>query len=431
MRPGKTLGALLAGLAILAALPYLRTVTLPPISDDYTQIWLGRHYGPFDRWPALAEDALYRCRAISILLTWWTERVFGVQPLVFNISNLLVHILNTWLVFALGAWRAIGWRLAAVAAAFFAIYEGHQEAVVWYAALPETTVFLFAVSAFLLWVLWIQRGSRWWLLASFAAFLLAMGSKESGAAVAGLVLIPVWTGRVPLRRWVLPWLVFLASALAYAALIFAAKTDHLHLNDGTFTLGPHFLAVMGNSFARMLWVWGWLSVVVLGLWRERGRLELLLVALAWAAIAFLPYSFITYMPRVPSRHTYFASVALAWVVGAALLALWNRAGSRRAWAVGAVAAVLLLHNCGWVWTRKYDQFADRARPTEKLLEFVKTAKGPVYVHCFPYPVLVAIWAADMRLGREVIYVQSPDHVHGPVFCLPEHRRAPLVAASAE
>jgi hypothetical protein len=409
-----------AGLAILAALPYLRTVTLPPISDDYVQVWLGRHYAPADRWPALAEDALYRCRAISILLTYWTERVFGLNFLALNVSNLLVHVLNTLLVFALGAWRAIGWRLAGAAAAFFAIYEGHQEAVVWYAALPETTVFFFSVLAFLCWVLWIQGGSRWWLAGAFAAFLLALGSKESAVAVVGLALLPVWTERAPLRKWALPLAGLAATALVYTVLVFSAKTDHLHLNDGTFTLGPHFLLVLGNSFGRMLWVWGLLSLVALAVWRERGWARLVALAVAWAAIAFLPYSFITYMTRVPSRHTYLASLALAWIVGAALLALWSRAGSRRAWAVGTVAAVMLAHNCGWVWTRKYGQFAERARPTEELVEFVRQTEGPVYVHCFPYPVLVAMWAAEMRLGREVIPVTSLDHAHGPVFCRPAH-----------
>lgn len=420
---------MLAGLAILATLPYLRTVTLPLISDDYTQIWLGRHYAPFDRWPALAQDALYRCRAISILLTYWTERVFGLHPLVFNLSNLLVHILNTLLVFALGVWRPIGWRLAAVAAAFFAIYEGHQEAVVWYAALPESTVFFFSLAAFLLWVLWIERRSHVYLAGSFATFLLALLSKEPGVAVVGLVLLPVWTERVALRRWILPWLGFVATALIYTALVFSGKQDHLHFHDGTFTPGPHFVLVLANSFARMFWIWGWLSLIALAVWRERGRGRLVMLALAWAVIAFLPYSFITYMSRVPSRHTYFASVALAWIVGAALLALWDRAGRRRAWAVGTVAAILLLHNCGWVWTRKYAQFAERARPTEELIQFVQSVKGPVYVHCFPNSVLVAMWAADMRLGREVIPVASLDQARGPVFCSPSH--APAVVASGK
>lgn len=418
----------MAGLAILAVVPYLRTVTLPFISDDYTQIWTGRHYGPMDRWIALAGDALYRCRATSLILTWWTERVFGLNSLVFNGSNLLLHVFNTWLIFALGAWRFIGWRLAAVAAAFFAVHEGHQEAVVWYAAIPETLMLFFSLAALLCWVLWIQGGRAGCLASSFAAFLLALASKEPAVAVVALALLPVWTERVPVRRWLLPWLAFAAVALVYTALVFAAGSNHLHLRDGTFTPGWHFLPVIWRSFARMFWIWGWLSLLALALWRERGRMRLLLAAGAWAAVALLPYSFITYMSRVPSRHTYFASVALAWVVAAALLVLWNRAGNRRAWAVGTVAVLIVLHNCGWIWTRKYQQFAERASPTEEFLEFVRGTEGTVYVHCFPYPVLVPIWAAEMRLGREVRAVHSPEDAPGPVYCAGDHH--PNAVASA-
>ncbi len=422
-------GLVLTGLSLLAVVPYLRTLTLPFIADDYVQIWLGRNFAPPDRWTALASDALYRCRATSIFLTYWTERAFGLHPMIFNASNLLVHIANTCLVFALGLWRPIGWRLAAVAAAFFAVYEGHQEAVVWYAALPETLVFFFSLSAFLFWVLWIQRRSPACLAASFAAFLLALASKESGAAVAALVLLPVWTERPPLRRWLPAWLAFAAAALFYVVLMFTAEGDYLHLRDGAFTPGFHFLLVLGNSFARMFWIWGWLALLALALWRERGRARLLGLAAAWAVITFLPYSFLSYMNRVPSRHTYLASVALAWVVAAALLALWDRAGTRRAWAAGTVAVVMLLHNCGWIWFRKYHQFAERARPTEEFVAFVRSRPDPIYVHCFRYPVLVAIWAADMRLGRKVLPLTSFEDVRGVVYCAGGHHPNAIVAAN--
>ena len=141
--------------------------------------------------------SLYRCRATSIVLTYWTERFFGLAPLVYNLSSVLLHIFNTWLVFALGMWRPIGWRVSALAAAFFAVYEGHQEAVIWYAAIPELLVFFFSLVSLLLWMLWIRTGRRLYAAGSFFAFLLALLSKEPGVAVVPLLLLPVWTERVP------------------------------------------------------------------------------------------------------------------------------------------------------------------------------------------------------------------------------------------
>src|SRR5690242_14780896 len=102
----------LAATAVLCVLAYWRSLSLPLISDDYLQIQLGRDYGRISGWAALAGDPLYRCRATSLLLTYWTERIFGLSAPAFNVSSLVLHLLNTWLVLAAGACRRIGWRVS-------------------------------------------------------------------------------------------------------------------------------------------------------------------------------------------------------------------------------------------------------------------------------------------------------------------------------
>jgi hypothetical protein len=423
----RTSGLVLAGLAVLAILPYLRTLTLPFISDDYVQIRLARHFIAPEGWAELAHDALYRCRTTSLILTYWTDRAFGMYPLPFFLTCLALHVVNTWLVFALGAWRAIGWRVAAVAAAFFAVYEGHQEAVVWYAALPELLVFTFSLAAFACWVQWLQRGGRWWLAGTFAAYLLALGSKEPAVVLAALMLLPVWTERPAWRKWLLPWAAAAGMALAYTAFVFAGRQNHLFFHDGTFTPGAPFVKTMAASACRMLWFWGGLSLLVLALWRERQRVRLLLAAGAWAAITFLPYSFLTYMHRVPSRHTYFASAGLSLVVGAAFVAFAEREKARK-WVVAAVAAIAILHNAGYVWTRKHRQYLERAAPVEAVVRAARASSGPVLIHCFPFPLSAAVAAVIVTTGRPASDVRmwSGDISKAPegVLCLDprSHRR---------
>ncbi|MEO8130612.1 MAG: glycosyltransferase family 2 protein, partial [Bryobacteraceae bacterium] len=68
-----------AGMACLAIVTlafaaYARSLWLPFVSDDYVQIELGRQFGPVSGWGDLLHDALYRCRATSLILTYWTER---------------------------------------------------------------------------------------------------------------------------------------------------------------------------------------------------------------------------------------------------------------------------------------------------------------------------------------------------------------------
>lgn len=427
MSNSRRTGLVLLGLAAVAIIPYLRALGLPLIADDYVQIWLGRRFGPVDGWPALAADALYRCRATSLVLTYWTERIFGLHTGVFNWSSVILHVCNTWLVFALGFWRPVGWRLAALAAAFFAVYEGHQEAVIWYAALPELLVFFFTLAAFVFWTLWVQSDGRRWryYAAALAAFLLALLSKESSVILAGLALLPVWTERIHWRRWLAPWAVFVGLVGVYTALIFGGRANHLHFHDGTFSLSGPFLLVLANSSARLFWFWGWLALLVVLLRAPARWRKLLMLAGAWVAITFLPYSFLTYMPRVPSRHTYFASVGLAWVIGAAAVVIHERWHARHRWAPYVLAAVLLVQNCVYLWTRKHQQYLVRAAPTEELIKFARKASGPVYLHCFPYDPAVGQWAVEMRLGKQVLTRISDARavqLNGAVFCFPKKHK---------
>jgi hypothetical protein len=386
----------LAGLAIIV---YLPAQSLPLIWDDYGQIHFAREFGPVSGWRALAADPLYRCRATSLVLTYWTDRIFGVSVLAFNLSSLGLHILNVWLVFALGAWKKIGWRQSAVAAAFFAVYEGHQEAVMWYAAIHELLHLLFALLCVLSWLRWLESKRLGFLGGSFCFYIIALLSKESAVAIVPLLILLSAVEREKWRRVVLAAFPFAAVAAGYFLLIYANRATHLHFNDaGTFSLQAPFWITWPKSMGRLFWIWGWLGVLALIVWRDPGRTRLAVLGAAWAGIALLPYCFLTYMTRVPSRHTYFAAVGLAVVVSAAFWKFQERF-QRRPWLSWALAAVIVIHNCAYLWVRKQAQFLDRAALTEHLVIFAAGVEGPVFIHCFPGDVQIAEWAVELRLHK--------------------------------
>src|ERR1700686_488896 len=91
----------------------------------------------------------------------------------------LLHAVNTWLVYGMGVWRALGYELTAWAAAFFAIYEGHQEAVMWVSASSEPLMLAFGLLSFLAWIRFMESRKLLLYLASVAAFCFALLSKES------------------------------------------------------------------------------------------------------------------------------------------------------------------------------------------------------------------------------------------------------------
>ncbi|MEO8131318.1 MAG: hypothetical protein ABI822_29750 [Bryobacteraceae bacterium] len=418
-------GVVCAAIAVLSFLAYARALQLPFIADDYVQIALGREYGALSGWPALLHDVLYRCRATSLILTYWTDRWFGADPFIFHLSSLLIHILNSLLVFAMGMWRPIGWRVSAVAACFFAVSQRHHEAVIWYAALPELLVFFFILLSFLSWVRWLQSESGstapYW--ASFAFYGLAMLSKESAVTLPPLLLLAGVFQRRDLRVLLARILPFALCAVGYFGLIFAARHTHLHFNDaGTFSLDAPFVQVLLRSSWKLAWFWGVAAIVALLVWKAREWSRLLWIASAWVAITFLPYCFLTYMPSVPSRHTYLASVGMALLVAVALVEFHARTAPRHGRAgIALLSGVMILHQCSYLWIIKQAQFEIRAQPTERLLKMAALTRSSIHVKCFPYDRSVADLALQIR-GRDtaptalVFDTSAAIHDDGVDFC---------------
>jgi len=412
MEPRRRL-LILLGLAGLAVLTYLPALTQPFIADDYGNILLARAYGAVSRWGALASDPVQKYRPIFMVLTYWIDTIFGPWPPAFYLTSILLHVANTWLVFALGVWEPLGWRVSSLAAIFFAVYEGHQEAVMWYSAAYELLLLFFGLTGFHFWVRWLQtlQGHALLYASALVSFALALLSKESAVALIPLFVLPIITLHNNRRRGLIGLIPFVLLALFLIAWVFGGTNPSPRLADGSFSLSAPVATNWLNSYARLLWVWGWLSVVALIAWggprlRNAGALGML-----WAGISLVPYCFLTYMPRVPSRHTYLASVGVAWAVAAGLLALGEKFhGSRRLVTYGVVL-LLLAHNIGYLWVRKHRQYLERAEPTEALVELSRRSQGPVFVHRFPYPLIVAQGAAIVGAGKTAeSIVWAPDGV---------------------
>jgi len=301
--------------------------------------------------------------------------------------------------------------VSSVAACLFAIQEGQQEAVVWYSALPELLVVFFVMACVLFWILHYQfpGKARLWYGLSVAAFVLALASKESGVAAVGLLALVSLAEKENWKRGIRLLAPFASLALLYFLADFAARSQNQHYSDGTFSLSAPFWTTLPRSFARMIWVWGLISMVAMTVWRSRSRLPLVATALCWMAVSLLPYSFLTYMPVVPSRHTYMAGVGLSLLVAAGFIAMREHPRSSRP-VVAGVALLIFLHNSSYLWIRKQRQYIERAEPTELLVQHLRDRRGLVEVYCFPYPADAADLAVSMRLGSQVhLVVEAMGH----------------------
>jgi hypothetical protein len=170
----------------------------------------------------------------------------------------------------------------------------------------------------------------------------------------------------------------------------------------------------------MLWFWGLSATISMFLWSRSGRSEgrtetkriedrgariedsrksddaildprssildlrsSIFVSFAWIGIGFIPYMFVDYMHRIPSRHTYLASAGLGWLMGAAIVVMKERYAKNYKWAPPVILSLILSHNVGYLWTKKRHQFLERAQPTERLIALARSVDGPIFVKCFP------------------------------------------------
>jgi hypothetical protein len=372
-------------LALVCVAAYLPTLWIPLVEDDYPNLAEAQVFGSLSGQPALFHNSVCRHRATSYWLMLPVWRFSRLDPVGYHAASLLLHIVCTWLLFALcRAWLPM--RDAAFwTAAFFAVQEGHQEAVMWFSAMNEPLQFLFGVGALLCWT----RAERWtWNAAGTGLFALALLSKESAVIVLPLFLLVDY--RHPKR--LIPYVILGLIAVLDIA---GTRTFSTRFTDGSFSLHAPFWITWPRGMARLLWVWGLLASAAILIWgRESEARRAALLAFGWMSIAFVPYSLLTYSTQIPSRQTYLASAGLAMLVGEALVL--KAPFSRRVAAVFALSAAI---NITVIATRKRRQFEERADPTEQLIALARHTTGPIFIRCFPRQPVIAEAAVQLAAGR--------------------------------
>src|SRR5262245_48192617 len=106
-------------IAVLVIVSYLPALTQPFIEDDFPNIRLALVYGPISGWEKMANDPVHRVRATSFVLSYIIFRFFGLQAAAYYSVSILLHILCCWLLYAVGRWKIIGFKVSFWAAAFF------------------------------------------------------------------------------------------------------------------------------------------------------------------------------------------------------------------------------------------------------------------------------------------------------------------------
>jgi protein O-mannosyl-transferase len=165
----------------------------------------------FDDWVLVEQNAMIRSLSVPQVVrmfthlqndTWLPLRVlsyavdyrfWGMDPFGYHLTNILLHMANALLVYALLV-RLLGrWPLAWLGAAWFAVHPVQVESVTWIAGRRDVLYaffFLLSLHAFLAF-LRASKHRRWLYVASLGAFVAAMLSKASGMMLPAVLVLLV------------------------------------------------------------------------------------------------------------------------------------------------------------------------------------------------------------------------------------------------
>lgn len=297
--------------------------------------------------------------------------IWGLDPVGFHLTNLLLHLANVSLVYAL-ARRWSGSAAAAwVTALLFGIHPLRVEPVAWVASRKDLLAAAFVLAAIWFYETWTDRGDRRAYAAAIFAFVLGVLSKGSAVALALLLPVTDFLAGRPLfdRRGLTAKLPFVTIAIAGGAIALiasigtgAAASDRSH--------GPLTRAVYA-SFALTTYLGKTFWPTDLSVFHPYPNPGAPIPAAAWAAPAILlvvaalaagtlrrtrvvAFGLMFFAAAVvlmlrplggallADRYTYLAAVGLAYIAGAGYAAL---SASRSTVAVRfrpAVLGVILL-----------------------------------------------------------------------------------------
>lgn len=315
--------------------------------------------------------------------------LFGLQPFYFHLTNLILHILNALLVYAIVRRLTNGSFVAMAAALFFVAAPFHTEAVAYISGRADLLASLFLLAAF-----WAHLSNRPAL--SVAGYLLALLSREQ-TIIFPLVLLgydfffgrPIkaalkyYLALAGLAVWYLIWRVFVVqsgqtpfvgaflaagNANGIERLLTFAKDVVLYLGIVALPLNLHMereiSAVRGVGDPYVLGFAALALFIVLLLLRYPRQRRLIGFGLVWFALLLLPQSSLLFPSLIAEHFIYLSCIGIFLIVALFLQMLWEKRPRFAGILVGLwvlfYGGLTLIHNINWkdmltfcTWTLKF------------------------------------------------------------------------------
>ena len=425
---------LLTGVCYLPAMLWGGLIWDDPIWSQSPAVLEWSGLGAIWSWPSLIEGEKHYW-PLTYTTFWLEHKIWGLEPSGYHVVNVLLHLLNSLLLWRLlvrlavpGAW---------IAAAVFAAHPLHVESVAWIIERKDVLSGLFYLTAVLAWLRFLERPRPWRHGLALLLFAAGLLSKSVVVTLPVALLIVQWwkSGRITGRD-----LQRLAPFFLVALLITAL--DLYSYDAGRFDFGytwpervliasralwfyagklawPTDLAVIYPLWAISLgdpWAWLYLAatLVLAGvLWLTRHRIgrgplagALFFAVTLSPALGFVDFA---YMSRslVADRFQYLAGIGvMAVAIGAAVHCAGRLSGGLKMGAAGLLmAALALLGTKTW---RQAEIYRDRIHFFSHIVSVNPAARG---AHFNLSNALIAAGRSDEALAAaRIVLEQRPDVV---------------------
>lgn len=170
--------------------------------------------------------------------------IFGLKPWVYILNNILLHIINTLLVYQLVRRYTSNLSVAFFAALAFGIHPLHVESVVWISERKDVLYTLFLLAGLITWNTYLDKpGIKYWSI-TLLLFLAACFSKGQAVVFPVLMILGEYWRKKEIKQ--INWLdkiPFLAVSLVFGIIaIYAQGSEGAVKTQNTFKFPDNFLA---------------------------------------------------------------------------------------------------------------------------------------------------------------------------------------------
>jgi hypothetical protein len=416
--PSFPIAAGAVALAVIVAIVYRDVSRIYYFNDDFQWLQGARTFTPVKLLHIEQYNHFYR--PVIEVYFFIGRRLFGCDPLSFHIASVVVHAINSALLFCFARALTKNAPVAGMAALLFAVHPGYVQAIVWVAAITDLLPATWYLLALWMYVRYLEGGGRVFYGISLAAFATCLFTHESSATLLPMlialeVLITMvgvdgrfhLTSLTTLARRFAPFVVILA---VYLGIEYDVNSRSYLITEGHYQLGwhavPHALdyvisLFMGphNIVARVFAAAAVATLLLFG----TARVRFLVV---WILLTVAPTSFFTWDNS--SRYLYIPAAGFAMLLAEGLFGLRQLLRSRlsppAAWVVTGSLALAIATQFAVSASKLPKEFRELTRPYRRYAAAVLRAD--------PSPVEGAIVRIDPEnaYGIPVLYLDPAAEV---------------------